>query len=484
MAHKDYIIGIDTGTSGIKALAFSYTGELIRAEKRQLDVLPSDKGLMEHDAELIYRYTLSCIADLIRSMGYAPLAIGFCTFMHSIMAVDKKVNPLGNLQLWNDNRSSEAASLLKNTTTGNDIYSHTGTPVHPMSPLTKLWQMRVSDPESFKNAAWFIGIKEYLLYKFTGRLIIDYSTASATGMFDSREKVWYSPALDWCGIKGSMLAEPVSSLQTFPCILDQMKEILIVPGLSDGAAANLGAGNIDPSECTLTLGTSGAVRFTGPEKTTDPEGVLFSYCLDEANFISGGASNNCFNVIEKVVSALGLGLDCLADPEFMSDAADNLFYLPWMFGERAPVQLPEPLSGFIDLPADCLPVHQVRSTVTSVLFNLKHIAEKLSGLNGGSFECIHLSGGLSNIKPIRQLTSSIFNIPLAEHITGESSALGTAIYTARAAGIISDYKDIQQWNPVTAIHKADPVKAEKFKFLYERFREVSMEYLTKAGKVS
>jgi gluconokinase len=484
MARKEYIIGVDVGTSGIKALAFSFKGELFRSEKRQLDVLPSDKGWMEHDAELIFRNVLSCITDLISAMGNEPLAIGFCTFMHSIMAADNQLNPLGNLQLWNDNRGSQAAGILKNTATGSDIYSHTGTPVHPMSPLIKLRQMRVSDPESFGNAAWFIGIKEYLLYKFTGRLIIDYSTASATGMFDSRKKVWYSPALDWCGIQSSQLAEPVSSLQTFPCILDRMKNILIVPGLSDGAAANLGAGNIDPSECTLTLGTSAAVRFTGTEKTTDPEGVLFSYCIEEVNFISGGASNNCFNVIEKVVSSLGLGPECISDPEFMSDAADNLFYLPWMFGERAPVQLPEPLSGFIDMPADCLPVHQVRSAVTCILYNLKHIAEKLSGLNHGNFECIHLSGGLSHIKPIRQLTSSIFNIPLAEHITGESSALGTAIYTARATGIVSDYKDIRKWNPVIAIHEADPFMAEKFRFLYQRFREISADYLTKKGRAT
>jgi gluconokinase len=482
MAHKDYIIGIDAGTSGVKALAFSYKGELLSSEKRQLHVLPSDKGWMEHDAELIYRNTVDCVTDLISHMGHRPLAMGFCTFMHSIMAVDKDVRPLGNLQLWNDNRSAPAASILKAAVDGSDIYSHTGTPIHPMSPITKLRQMRVSDPESFKNAAWFIGIKEYLLYKFTGKLIIDYSTASATGLFDLRNKSWYAPSLDWCGIEASRLAEPVTSRQTFSCILDNMKDILIVPGLSDGAAANLGAGNIDAAECTLTLGTSAAVRFTGPEKTTDPEGILFSYCIDETNFISGGASNNCFNVIEKLLSSLGVGPECLNDPEFLSDAADNLLYLPWMFGERAPVQLLEPLSGFIDMPGSCLPVHQVKSAVTCILFNLKHIAVKLSRLNGGNFERIHLSGGLSHISPIRILASSIFNIPLAEHITGESSALGTAIYTARAAGIVSDYKDIRQWNPIIAVHQADPLLADKYGFLYLRFLEITRDYIRNEGK--
>jgi gluconokinase len=168
----------------------------------------------------------------------------------------------------------------------------------------------------------------------------------------------------------------------------------------------------------------------------------------------------------------------------MSGKTDNLLYLPWMFGERAPVQLPEPLSGFVDLPDSCSPLHQVKSAVTCILFNLKHIAEKLSRLNKGDFECIHLSGGLSHIQPVRLLTSSVFNIPLAGHITAESSALGTAIYTARAAGIVSDYKGIREWNPVTAIHRADPGLAEKYRLLYQRFRDISSEYLPKEGKVS
>jgi sugar (pentulose or hexulose) kinase len=155
-----------------------------------------------------------------------------------------------------------------------------------------------------------------------------------------------------------------------------------------------------------------------------------------------------------------------------------------MFGERAPVQLPEPLFGFIDLPDTCKPVHQVKGAISCILFNLKHIAEKLSRLNGGGFECVHLSGGLSHIKPIRMLVSSIFNIPLAEHITGESSALGTAIYTARAAGIVTDYRDIRLWNPITGVHRADPILADKFAFLYLRFREISRDYLRKEIKGS
>jgi hypothetical protein len=75
-------------------------------------------------------------------------------------------------------------------------------------------------------------------------------------------------------------------------------------------------------------------------------------------------------------------------------------------------------------------------------------------------------------------------MPLAEHITGESSALGTAIYTARVAGIVADYSDIRQWNPITVIHQPDPILADKFGFLYLRFREITREYLRNEKKLS
>jgi gluconokinase len=479
----EYVLGVDVGTSGVKVMAFSLDGKLLQLKKQHYEVLPSPNGLMEHDPELIWRFTVTTITDLVSEMCRLPEAIGFCTFMHSIMPLDQKFNPIGNLQLWNDNRSAAAATLLKNSPEGGILYRCTGTPLHPMSPLTKIRQMRDTDSEVFSRAKHFAGIKEYLMHRLTGRIALDYSTASATGLFDSVNKQWCERALQWCGITRDHLAGIIPPGEYLRCTLEgPLKNVRIVPGLSDGVAANLGAGNIDDTEFTLTLGTSAALRFTGQTMRTDPEGVLFSYCLDDILYVTGGASNNCFNVIDKLVTELGLSLEILNDPAFQgieaATGAAPLFYLPWMFGERAPLQLHEPLHRFIPRQPEDSPARRLKSAVESILFNLRHIAEKLERLNGKRFTCLHLSGGLARFDLVRDLTASIFDLPLVEHSTGESSALGTAFFAAHTIGMVKDYNDIRNWNPVMARHTARPHLVSSYRMAYKNYQALVQQELS------
>jgi gluconokinase len=477
MREKEYVLGVDVGTSGVKVMAFSLDGRLLGLKKQHYEVLPSQAGYMEHDPEMIFQVTVAILNDLVSEIGRVPEAIGFCTFMHSIMPLDQHFNPIGNLQLWNDNRSAAAATLLKKSPEGRSIYRCTGTPLHPMSPLTKIRQMRDTEDRVFRSTSRFAGIKEYLMYRFTGSLVVDYATASATGLFDSVNKRWCEEAMQWCGITGDYLAEVSDPGANLRCTLEgPLKNTIIVPGLSDGVAANLGAANIDDTEVTLTLGTSAAVRFTGKVMQSDPEGVLFSYCLDDSLYVTGGASNNCFNVIDKLVTELGLSLDILNSQAFQvieaASAGTPLFYLPWMFGERAPMQLHEPLHRFIPQQSASSPERKLKGAVESILFNLRHIAEKLEMLNGKRFACLHLSGGLAQFDLVRDLTAAVFNLPLVEHSTGESSALGTAFYAAQNIGAVKNYDEISNWNPVIARHTAEPRMVATYQRAYENYRSV------------
>jgi gluconokinase len=381
--------------------------------------------------------------------------------MHSMMPADQHINPLGNLQLWNDNRSADAAIALTRSEIGKKIYASTGTPIHPMSPLTKIIHLKTSDPGLFRSASYFIGIKEYLLYRFTGQLVLDYSTASATGMFDSANKRWFSPALEQAGIVERQLARLAAQGETFTCNLGGiLRGVPVVPGLSDGCAANLGAACL--------------------EMKTDPEGVLFSYCLGSRDYVTGGASNNCYNVIDRLASDLKVPMEVLNDETLLREGSgSDLVFLPWMYGERAPVQLFTPVTGFVNRKPGHTAAQLMKCAVEGILFNLKHIAQKLEILNGGNFSEIHLSGGFSQLKVVRNLTSRIFNLPMLEHRTGESSALGTAFYTACETGIVNDRSEIRKWNPVVEVHTCNADYAEDYAQAYLRFRTSSRDHLNK-----
>lgn len=480
-----YVVGLDIGTSGVKALAFSVDGRLIQSRNRYFTLLSTPEGYQEHDAVELVDISLACLSELVTSVGTPPAAIGLCTFMHSMMVVDRTITPQTRLQLWNDNRSAETAAGIRLLPGASALYDATGTPIHPMSPLSKITCLRQTDPTSVQRAGRFIGIKEYLIYRMTGELVIDFSTASATGLFDSRRKTWYQPALDLCGISEGQLAMPVPPQATFAsCLEGLLRDVPVVPGLSDGCAANLGSVNTGSEEFTMTLGTSAAVRFTGDRKTTDPEGVLFCYCLDESLYITGGASNNCYNVVERVAAETGLPLSVLDSPEFSEADPGNLMFLPWMFGERAPVQLFQPETGFLSLRTDHSPVQQIKAATLSLLFNIRHITEKLVQLNGREFNCMHLSGGLSRFKSIKSLAAAIFGVPMVEHATSESSALGTAYFAAKMTGFVNDYETIRNWNPVVSRRNADPVMAAHYGEAYQRFREKTARVLEKGGGTS
>ena len=127
--------------------------------------------------------------------------------MHSLLVVNKLGEALSKAMLWSDLRSKEEALSLRNSDVGQQIYQGTGTPIHPMSPLTKLIWLRKANPALFVAAHKFISIKEYLLFKLTGQFVIDYGMAAATGIFTPNLRKWHPLALEVMGIAKDNLSK-------------------------------------------------------------------------------------------------------------------------------------------------------------------------------------------------------------------------------------------------------------------------------------
>ena len=121
----------------------------------------------------------------------------------------KMVYPLGNAITWADNRAKKEAQELKNSSLGKNIYTATGTPIHPMSPLIKITWIKNNDKERFKQDVKFLSIKSYIIQQLTGEYLIDYSLASATGLLNIHKIKWEPDALDYAGITADMLPELV-----------------------------------------------------------------------------------------------------------------------------------------------------------------------------------------------------------------------------------------------------------------------------------
>jgi gluconokinase len=360
--------------------------------------------------------------------------------------MDKEGKPLTECITWADNRSSDWANKIKNEMDGHEIYRQTGTPIHPMSPLSKLVWLKNEYPEVFTKSDKFISIKEYVFYRLFGEYIIDYSIASATGLFNIYKLKWDEKALKVAGVTERDLSKPVSTTykikgmdKEFAKKMHLLSDTPFVIGAGDGVLSNLGVNAIEPGVVAITIGTSGAIRAVTDKPITDPKGRIFCYALTEKHWVVGGPVNNGGMIFRWVRDQLGdsevaaakrLGKDPyevlteIADR--VASGAEGLIFHPYLAGERAPLWNANARGSFFGLGMHHKKEHLIRAVLEGVIYNLYTVLLALSELIGEPKK-IHATGGFSRSKLWRQMMADIFNQDVYIPESFESSCLGAAI---------------------------------------------------------
>lgn len=448
---KKMLLAVDIGTTNVKAAAFGAEGALLFASEIANQTLVPQPGWSEQVPELVFENVCAAIRTALSYLeqnfpGKQIQGIVFSSAMHGLVAMDSMGRPLGNFMLWSDVRAhSEAQELLQNGEVGKQIYHKTGVPIHPMSPLLKLIWLRKIAPDTFRKAHKFLGIKEYVWFRLTGQYESDIACASATGLMNLLEMRWEEDVLSLAGIDAAQLPALVSPYHqsTIAAIICQEFGLLVpntplIIGASDGALANLGSGATEPGHLALTIGTSAAVRMMSDEPILDAEMRTFCYRLDESRFVVGGASNNGANVLEWLRTSV---FQSPLDPEsFANQAAlvpagtEGLQFLPYLFGERAPLWDAGARASFLGLAAHHGQAHFVRAVMEGVLFNLKSITAVLEEKT--PIHTIHISGGFSRNRLWVSMLSEIFQKNTVEDLQGgDASARGAFLLGMQVLGV-------------------------------------------------
>jgi len=213
---SEFVIGLDIGTTSVKACVFTLNGKLVAdVEKLNTSFYPH-QGWVEQDPIEIEQSAILAIREVIEKAAIDRnelVTIGFSAAMHSLVCIDEEGTPISPALIWADGRSYEQAEKIINTR-GDKVYSQTGTPIHPMTPFVKLVWMKETEYEPYKRAQYFMSIKEYLLQCWFGKRVIDYSMASATGLFNPETHKWEQELLELAGIKEKQLSEIVPPTKT------------------------------------------------------------------------------------------------------------------------------------------------------------------------------------------------------------------------------------------------------------------------------
>lgn len=476
-----YSIGVDIGTTSIKALACASSGKVLGVVQMENHLYHPQPGYSEQNASEILQAVAKLIRDLVLQQSSLPAVVSFSAAMHSLLAVDECGEPLTPVLTWADTRSQPQAARLKANACGQRLYGLTGTPIHPMTPLCKLLWWKENDPALFQKAYKFISLKEYLFYQFFGEYVIDYSVASATGLFDIRRLQWCEEALQLAGITTSQLSEPVPPTRLFTRLrrewvgtLSLLANTPFVIGASDGCLANLGSGAIHAGVATLTIGTSAAVRMGIPEPVTDPQERIFNYYLAENLYVAGGASNNGGIVLEWYAEKfLQKPFHNTADfSAFLEQirplpaGAEGLLFLPYVLGERAPVWDATARGVFVGVALDHTQAHFMRAIVEGISFNLYAIARSL--MNALTpIQKVLVSGGFAQSALWVQLLADLFGIPMCVTNTNEASGLGAALLGWKALEVYPDWEIVRDIVQIEKIYEPDAVRHARYEALFE-----------------
>lgn len=438
MTNQHYVIGIDIGTSSTKAIAFNEIGAAIAQSSVSYPLYSSAPGVAEQNPDEILAAVIHSVQQVVANVGQARklLCLSFSAAMHSLIALDAAGKLLTPSITWADNRSASWAESIKRSPQGQRLYQLTGTPIHSMSPLSKLVWLLHEHPEIFQTAVKFISIKEYIFYRWFNQFVVDYSIASATGLFNITTLNWEPEALNVAHITSNHLSQPVpptyilqSLKPEFASTMGVLPDTPVVVGASDGALSNVGLGAIAPGSVAITVGTSGAIRSVTNRPLVDSHQRLFCYVLTEQQWVIGGAANNGGVILQWVRDQLAIGdtyEEMMALAETVSAGAGGLIFHPYLLGERSPLWQSDARGSFFGLTINHNKAHVVRAVLEGITFNLLLVFQVLEQL-GGTVQTIKAAGGFAKSPIWRQVMTDVFNREIIIPTQQESSGLGAAI---------------------------------------------------------
>ncbi|NCU03080.1 MAG: gluconokinase [Chitinophagaceae bacterium] len=454
------IITIELGTNAVRVYAFDLNGNIIGSLKGYCPTFHSEPDYSEQDADQIFITMLYVLKNLLNEVlhpkKYKVLCICFSSSMHSVVAVDKRGNPMGHAITWADNRANKEAAELKHSALGKKIYNATGTPLHPMSPLTKIAWIKNNEKEKFKQVSKFLSLKTYILQQLTGEYMIDYSIASATGLLNIHKIKWEAESLHFAGITDAMLPElvPVDAKvgklnKAYQTSLGLSADTKILVGSSDGCMAVLGDGVTGEGTGIITVEDSGAVRVVSDKVMQDDNQRFFNYLLTENKYISGGPTNNGGVIFEWFTRQFGdfknpfdiehTMLELISDASKMPVGSDGLLFLPYLLGERAPIWNANARGVYFGMNIKHEKAHFVRATIEGILYELYSIGKTLE--EHRTINSFTINGSFGTLPFFTQMVADMFNKPVRLRENYHSVSYGSYLVSAKEMGI---YKSLDE----------------------------------------
>ena len=459
-----YLLGLDVGTSGVRAALFDELGnEVDGAEARttRRAALASSFGAL--DADLILDQVIETIDDLLATSPILDGQVAFISiscFWHSLLGVDRQGQPTTPLLTWADTRTGSAIKQLRANFDEQEFHKRTGSRFHPSYWPAKLFWIKHERPEIFQRSERWLGFSEYLGLRLFSDTSASISMASATGLFNQRNCDW-----DWEFIKA--LEVPSASLPavrsgpgptldaTYANRWPALSGARLVTTLGDGAANNIGAGCCTKDRLALMIGTSGAMRvvYRGNPSEELPAG-LWSYRVDHERVAIGGALSDGGGLYRWLTESIIIDSEVSeVEKELMTLAADGhgLTVLPFWSGERSTGWSEHARGAILGLTQETKPIEILRAAMEAVAYRFALTARGLDVIAPGA-TIVATGNALRSSGVWRQIIADVLGRPIMFGGSPEASLRGAALLALEVVGKIGSIEDL----PITLDEVVEP----------------------------
>ncbi len=461
-----FVLGIDLGTSSVKAILVSEGGEIIASSSQGYPIYSPHPTWAEQDPEEWWESTIKAVRKAVHQSHIRPSqikAVGLSGQTHGTVLVGKSLLPLRKAIIWMDQRSIAQTQWLQERL-GKRLWRITGLPIATGFMAPSLLWIRKNEPGIWKKIHQFLPPKDYIRLKLTGNLASDVTDAGGTLLLDTGKRKWSPEILQKLEIPASFAPPLCESCQvTGKITKNAAKEISLKEGtpVSGGGADQImgavGNGIVETGRVACSIGTGGLVvtPMDHPQLAPDvglhtiPHAIPGKWILMGA-ILSGGSSLSWFH--RQVISGEEKNLKSESSYQFLvrqvlpsPAASKGLIFLPYLKGERTPYLDPQARGAFIGLSLQHNRRDLTRAIMEGVVFALKGSLEIFKGL-GIEISSVTAWGGGARNKLWRQIQADIFNLPILISPTQEGSAYGATITAAVSIGIFSTIKEAsRQW---------------------------------------
>ncbi|RSL32103.1 xylulokinase [Salibacterium salarium] len=481
-----YFIGVDLGTSAVKLLLVNENGNVVHEVSKSYPLIQEKTGFSEQNPQDWVDQTIEGLSEMMKTFKGNPEDIEGMSFsgqMHGLVLLDEDNEVLRHAILWNDTRTTAQCEKIYETIGEDRLLKITKNPALEGFTLPKLMWVKENEPDLFEKAKTFVLPKDYLRYKLTGNVHMEYSDAAGTLLLDVMNREWSEQMCDTFGIHSSLCPPLIESTTDVGSVTSEIteetgisKETSVIAGGADNACGAVGSGILSEGKTFCSIGTSGVVLSyeKDGDKNFDGKVHYFNHGAPGAYYtmgvtLSAGNSLRWF----KDVFAENEDFDTmLQEVDTVPAGSNGLLFTPYLDGERTPHADAAVRASFIGMDSSHQRKDFVRAVLEGITFSL-HESIEIFRESGKTIDTIISIGGGAKNEVWLQMQADIFNANIVKLKSEQGPGMGAAMLAAYGSGAFTSLQECADiFIREEKVFKPDAERVEKYKELFRIYQDV------------